>query len=72
LPKDLRAFLYFLYRYLLRFGFLDGQRGFEWHFMQAFWYRLLVDIKIAEIEKESGGNIEEIKRILIEKHGLKI
>lgn len=72
LPKDLRAFLYFLYRYILRFGFLDGPRGFEWHFMQGFWYRLLVDIKIAEIEKESGGNIEEIKRILVEKHGLKI
>jgi glycosyltransferase involved in cell wall biosynthesis len=70
LPKDLRAFLYFLYRYVLRFGFLDGPRGFEWHFMQAFWYRLLVDIKITELEKESGGNVEKLKTLIRDKHGL--
>lgn len=72
LPKGGRAFLYFLYRYIIRLGFLDGARGFEWHFLQAFWYRMLVDLKIAELEKESGGDVNELIRLLREKHGLKI
>jgi hypothetical protein len=38
-----------LYRYFLRFGFLDGKEGFIFHFLQAYWYRLLVDIKIDEL-----------------------
>jgi glycosyltransferase involved in cell wall biosynthesis len=44
LPLYLRPFGYFFYRYVLRLGFLDGKQGFIFHFMQAFWYRLLVDI----------------------------
>jgi glycosyltransferase involved in cell wall biosynthesis len=44
LPLYLRPVGYFFYRYVLRLGFLDGKEGFVFHFMQAFWYRLLVDI----------------------------
>ena len=50
-PLYLRPFLYFFYRYFLRLGFLDGKQGFVFHFLQAFWYRLLVDIKIDELRK---------------------
>ena len=49
LPLYLRPFGYFLYRYFLRLGFLDGKQGFVFHFMQAFWYRLLVDINRDEL-----------------------
>jgi hypothetical protein len=28
---------------------LDGKQGAIFHFMQAFWFRLLVDIKIDEL-----------------------
>lgn len=48
LPLFVRPFLYFFYRYFLRFGFLDGTRGLVFHFLQAFWYRFLVDAKIYE------------------------
>ena len=48
-PIILRSFLYFIYRYFFNFGFLDGLRGFSFHFMQAFWYRLLVDMKYLEV-----------------------
>jgi len=72
LPGGLRAFFYFCYRYFLLLGFLDGKKGFVWHFMQGFWYRLLVDLKISEIEKRSGGDPEKIKQILRDQHGLKI
>lgn len=50
LPLGLRALLYFLYRYFLRLGFLDGWQGFVFHFLQGFWYRFLVDVKVYELE----------------------
>ncbi len=49
LPLFLRAFLYFIYRYIFRLGFLDGIKGLVFHFLQGFWYRFLVDAKIYEI-----------------------
>jgi glycosyltransferase involved in cell wall biosynthesis len=48
LPLFLRAFLYFIYRYIFRLGFLDGVKGLVFHFLQGFWYRFLVDAKIYE------------------------
>lgn len=48
-PLFVRPFGYFCYRYVLRLGFLDGKEGFIFHFMQAFWYRLLVDINRDEL-----------------------
>ncbi|OQX17599.1 MAG: glycosyl transferase [Desulfobulbaceae bacterium A2] len=51
LPAGLRALLYFLYRYVLRLGFLDGEIGLTFHFLQGFWYRYLVDAKLAEVRR---------------------
>ena len=48
LPIFFRSFLYFLYRYILKFGFLDGTRGFLFHFYHSLWYRFLVDTIIFE------------------------
>lgn len=48
LPKFFRAHLYFIYRYYIKLGFLDGQEGKIFHFLQAYWYRFLVDAKIYE------------------------
>jgi len=48
LPLYARPLLYFIYRYFLRLGFLDGKQGFIFHFLQGFWFRLLVDIKLDE------------------------
>lgn len=47
-PLFLRCFLYFVYRYFIRLGFLDGKQGLIFHFLQGFWYRFLVDAKIYE------------------------
>ncbi len=49
LPNGGRAFAYFLYRYVIRLGFLDGREGAAFHFLQGFWYRYLVDAKIYEV-----------------------
>ncbi|MEY4501952.1 MAG: hypothetical protein RIS52_1842 [Pseudomonadota bacterium] len=47
-PLGLRALLYFLYRYIVLLGFLDGRPGLIFHFMQGFWYRFYVDARIYE------------------------
>jgi glycosyltransferase involved in cell wall biosynthesis len=49
LPGGVRAFLYFLYRYVFRLGFLDGKEGTAFHVLQGFWYRYLVDMKMHEV-----------------------
>lgn len=48
LPLLLRAFLYWIYRYFILLGFLDGKAGMVFHFLQAFWYRFIVDAKYIE------------------------
>lgn len=53
LPPTFRASLYFLYRYFIGRGFLDGKPGFYFHFMQAFWYRTLVEAKLFELQREA-------------------
>lgn len=55
LPLGLRACAYFVWRYLIRLGFLDGREGFLFHVLQGFWYRLLVDIRISELRASEGG-----------------
>ena len=50
-PLFFRAFLYFIYRYIFRRGFLDGWEGLIFHFLHACWYRFLVDAKIYEAKK---------------------
>lgn len=61
-PLGLRAMVYFLYRYLVRLGFLDGWPGFVFHFFQGWWYRALVDVKVHEVEaamRQRGLTLEE-------------
>lgn len=48
LPILIRPFLYFFYRYFIRFGFLDGFPGLIWHVLQGFWYRFIIDVLILQ------------------------
>lgn len=50
LPLFLRAKLYYWYRYYFQLGFLDGREGKIFIYLQAYWYRFLVDAKIYEQE----------------------
>lgn len=52
LPLFVRPALYFWYRYVLRLGVLDGPQGFLFHFLQAFWFRLVVDVRLRELLRE--------------------
>lgn len=68
MPLFWRAFGYFVYRYIIKLGFLDGKEGFLWDFLQGWWYRTLVDAKIYEIKKACGNDKEKIRSYLKEKY----
>ncbi len=61
-PKFIRAWLWFVYNYIFRLGFLDGKEGFLFHYFECLWYRLLVDAKIYEYEKH-GGEFEQLRAL---------
>jgi glycosyltransferase involved in cell wall biosynthesis len=70
-PLYLRAFLYFLQRYFLRLGFLDGRLGFVWHFMQGFWYFVLIDAKIDEARAWiADHSLDQFPYYLADRYGI--
>lgn len=48
-PLYIRPFIYFSYRYFILLGILDGKEGAIFHFLQAFWFRLITDIRLEEL-----------------------
>lgn len=74
LPFGLGPLGYFLFRYIVQLGFLDGREGLIYHFLQGFWYRFLVGAKVEEYDRVissiSGGN--ERKEALARLTGYKL
>ena len=56
-PLFIRGTAYFIYRYFFLLGFLDGIRGFLYHFLHAFCYRFFVDLTIYEYKKGIYDNV---------------
>ena len=48
MPPLIRPCVYFFYRYVLAGGFLDGREAFVYHFLQALWFPMLIDVKYLE------------------------
>ncbi|HWH59034.1 MAG TPA: glycosyltransferase family 2 protein [Terriglobales bacterium] len=63
-PLFVRAFAYWLARYFLLLGFLDGSEGLIFHFLQAMWYRFLVDAKIYECERAAARSKADASNVL--------
>ena len=63
IPFEISAFAYFLYRYIIQLGFLDGRQGLVYHVLQGFWYRFLAGAKLRELEAavRSASSSEEIR-----------
>lgn len=55
LPFTVSAPMLFLWRYVVRLGFLDGRTGLVYHFLQGYWYRFLVGAKVLELEAAVRG-----------------
>ncbi|MBB6128033.1 glycosyltransferase family 2 protein [Mucilaginibacter lappiensis] len=54
-PLFIRPVFYFMIRYFIRLGFLDGTRGFIFHFLQGFWFRFLIDVKLYELRRSQNS-----------------
>lgn len=72
LPGGARALAYFVYRYVLRLGFLDGRAGASFHVLQGFWYRYLVDAKVAEVKRYMGDHGVDVRTAIVEVLGVKV
>jgi glycosyltransferase involved in cell wall biosynthesis len=72
LPAGVRAIAYFLYRYLVRLGFLDGKAGLYFHLMQGLWYRTLVDAKVDEITRHAREYNISITEAIRDRTGINI
>jgi len=62
LPLYLRPFLYFFYRYIVLLGILDGKVGGAFHFLQAFWFRLVWDMRLEELLKNPPASAADAGR----------
>lgn len=49
-PLFIRSAFLFFYRYIFRFGFLDGSEGLIFFSLQTLWFRFLVDAKYYELK----------------------
>lgn len=56
LPKFIRALFFWMYRYFIKLGFLDGVPGLIYHTLHGFWYRFLVDAKLYEEENRTESH----------------
>jgi glycosyltransferase involved in cell wall biosynthesis len=72
LPGGARATAYFMYRYVLRLGFLDGRDAGAFHVLQGFWYRYLVDMKVAEVERYMRDTGADVRSAIREVLGLTV
>jgi glycosyltransferase involved in cell wall biosynthesis len=66
IPFEISAFAYFLFRYVIQLGFLDGREGLIYHVLQGFWYRFLVGAKLREMETaiQQAGTLEERRSVI--------
>lgn len=60
MPLFIRPILYFLYRYFILGGFLDGRVGSKFHYLQAYWYRRTVDENIFLLRSKANKNYSSI------------
>ena len=54
MPMFSRALIFWIYRYLIKLGFLDGIPGLIYHTLHGFWFRFLIDAKLYEIDKNKN------------------
>jgi glycosyltransferase involved in cell wall biosynthesis len=72
LPGGFRAFAYFVYRYVVRLGFLDSKEGTAFHVLQGFWYRYLVDMKLHEVKAYMSVHDADVVDAIRDVLGIKI
>jgi glycosyltransferase involved in cell wall biosynthesis len=64
MPLYVRPVCLFLYRYFIRRGFLDGWNGFVYHSLQTFWFRLIVDVHIADYRRQLERHTVSLEQLV--------
>jgi glycosyltransferase involved in cell wall biosynthesis len=72
IPRFVRPGLFFLFRYFVLLGFLDGIPGLLWHVLQGFWYRFLVDAILYDVERRAAAEGSEPLSVLERGYGIKL
>jgi hypothetical protein len=74
IPFPISTLGYFLYRYIVQLGFLDGREGLIYHGLQGYWYRFLVGAKVMEFDRAIRHlrTAEEKRTTLAKLTGLKL
>lgn len=74
IPFEISTFVYFLFRYVIQLGFLDGKEGLIYHSLQGFWYRFLVGAKLHELEHaiQNASSDSEIRSTITRLTGLQL
>ena len=72
LPLGIRPLFYFLFRFFIQLGFLDHPKVWVFHVMQGFWYRLLVDINVAEAKAYCQGDVSRMRVLVYDVWKIKI
>ncbi len=74
IPFPISTLGYFLYRYIVQLGFLDGREGLIYHGLQGYWYRFLVGVKVMEFDRAIRHlpTAEEKRTTLAKLTGLKL
>lgn len=54
MPPLVRPFIYFVYRYIFRLGFLDGRVGLVFHLLHGLFYPLIIDVKYLELKRNDA------------------
>ena len=70
MPYFWRAWAFFVYRYIVKLGFLDGVEGFLYCFLQCLWYRTLADAKVLECYRQCGKDPQKIKKYFLTEYGI--
>ncbi len=69
-PLFIRSILYFIYRYFIRLGFLDGIQGLVFHFLQGFWFRFMIDAVIFHVKWVARKEHLDIKQVLKQRYNM--
>jgi len=54
LPPTIRPLALFIYRYIFLGGVFDGPIAFQYHYLHAFFYRYLIELKLQELIKNKS------------------
>lgn len=72
MPLFIRCLLYYLFRYWIRLGFLDGRQGLVFHFLQALWYRMLVDAKIWQLQSMARKENKPLSEVIEQRYHISL